>query len=376
MPEPFKNAFNAQMIRGMATHFRNHWAEFDGAGFADAAAKNLQALELKERSNQIMQAMIDYLPDDFTQAGNIILASLSPVHNGDIFGIAVDDKGIAGWAIMPMAHYVGVRGHQHFDLSMRLLKELTKRFSSEFAIRFFLLAVPEKTLAILKKWAKDEDRHVRRLVSEGTRPRLPWAMQLPAFIKDPTPVLELLDMLKDDKEEYVRRSVANSLNDIAKEHPDLVADIAAQWMQGADKNREKLIRHACRTLIKQGNKKVLRVFGYQKPEIQPLTIEVQTPQVLFGSVLQFSIAIASTTEHTQALMIDYIIHHRKANGKTSPKVFKWRTKNLIANETLILSKTHAIKKITTRVYYPGLHHVEVMVNGVSAGIVDFQLLMP
>jgi len=376
MPEPFKNAFNSQMILGMAKHFKNQWSVFDDEGFTDAATKNLPALELKERSNQIMQAMIDYLPNNFNKAGEIMLASLSPAHDGDIFGVTTDNKGIAGWAMMPMAHYVGLRGHDHFDLSMRLLKEFTKRFSSEFGIRFFLLAAPEKTLTVLKQWAKDDDRHVRRLVSEGTRPRLPWAMQLPEFIKDPAPVLELLDILKDDKEAYVRRSVANNLNDIAKDHPDMVTDIAKKWMQNAGKDRQKLIRHACRTLIKQGNKKTLRVFGYENPDIQPVNIEVQTPEVMFATALQFSISITSTSKHEQPLMIDYIIHHRKANGKTSPKVFKWRTKTLAANETLIFSKKHSIKKITTRVYYPGLHHVEVVVNGVSVGITDFQLFMP
>ncbi len=164
---------------------------------------------------------------------------------------------------MPMAHYVGLRGHDHFDLSMTLLKAFTKRFSSEFGIRFFLLDDPEQTLSVLKQWTKDEDKHVRRLVSEGSRPRLPWAMRLPLFIKDPAPVIVLLELLKDDNDEYVRRSVANNLNDIAKDHPSVVADIAGQWMQGADKQRQQLIRHACRTLIKQGNKKVLRVFGFK-----------------------------------------------------------------------------------------------------------------
>ncbi|MCF6262484.1 MAG: DNA alkylation repair protein [Xanthomonadales bacterium] len=228
MPEPFKNFFNLSLISGMAKHFQNQWSEFDHKGFTDTASNNLDALELKQRSKQITNAMIRYLPDDFTKAGKIILASLSPALKGDIFGVCVDHKGIAGWAIMPMDHYVALRGHDCFALSMTLFKELTKRFSSEFGIRFFLQESPEKTLSILKKWTLDNDRHVRRLVSEGTRPRLPWAMQLPLFIKDPSPVIVLLELLKDDEEEYVRRSVANNLNDIAKDHPDVVAEIASK----------------------------------------------------------------------------------------------------------------------------------------------------
>jgi len=376
MPEPFKDLFNIKIILGMANHFQNQWPGFDRKGFSDAASKNLDSLELKERSNQIMNAMIMYLPSDFMKAGEIILASLSPSREGDIFGVTVDDDGIAGWAIMPMTHYVGLHGHDHFDLSMTLFKELTKRFSSEFGIRFFLLESPEKTLSILKKWTNDKDRHVRRLVSEGTRPRLPWAMRLPLFIKDPSPVIDLLEALKDDDEEYVRRSVANNLNDIAKDHPDLVAEISEKWMKGASNEREKLIRHACRTLIKNGHKKVLQVFGYEPPKIRKAVIDVNTPEVVFGNALEFTLSISSDSGQDQPLMIDYIIHHQKANGKTSPKVFKWRNKTLEANKVLASTKKHAIKKITTRVYYPGVHTVEVLVNGVSVGTADFNLLIP
>lgn len=376
MAEPFKNLFNRQIILVMARHFQLQWPEFDSKGFSDKASKNLDALELKERSDQIMNAMIKYLPSDFRKAGKVILASLSPSQEGDIFGATADDDGIAGWAIMPMAHYVGLRGHKHFALSMTLFKELTKRFSSEFGIRFFLLDSPEKTLSTLKKWTKDNNRHVRRLVSEGTRPRLPWAMRLPLFIKDPSPVIELLDALKDDDEEYVRRSVANNLNDIAKDHPDVVADIAARWMKGASKERKQLIRHACRTLIKNGHKKILRVLGFKSPKIRQARIDISTPEVLFGDVLQFELSISSGSRMDQTLMVDYVIHHQKANGKTSPKVFKWRSTTLPAKKTLVLTKKHSIKKITTRVYYPGVHTVEMMVNGVSVGSADFQLLMP
>lgn len=251
MPEPFKNRFNPQIIRAMAERFQHQWPGFDGRGFSDAASKNLESLELKARSEQIMNAMCLYLPGDFAQAGNIILASLSPSQNDGVFNVSIDNDGISGWAIMPIAHYVGLRGHDHFDLSMTLFKALTKRFTAEFGIRYFLLKSPEKTLETLKKWTTDNDRHVRRLVSEGTRPRLPWAMRLPAFIKDPLPVIGLLEALKDDDEEYVRRSVANNLNDIAKDHPDIVADISARWMQGANEKRQKLVRHACRTLLKK-----------------------------------------------------------------------------------------------------------------------------
>ncbi|WP_126454756.1 DNA alkylation repair protein [Sulfuriflexus mobilis] len=376
MAEPFKNLLNKKVIEGMAGHFQSQWPEFDARGFVAAATKNLEKLELKARTERITDTMIEFFPADFEKSGKILLASLGPPLGDDISAGAVDARGIAGWAITPLTHYVGLRGHDHFELSMRLFKEMTKRASAEFGIRFFLLRSPIKTLSTLKNWAADDNQHVRRLVSEGSRPRLPWAMRLSAFIEDPAPVIELLERLKDDDKEYVRRSVANSLNDISKDHPELVAKIAEQWMKGASQERIKLIRHACRTLLKNGNKKALKVHGFKPPKIQQTSIDIATPKVVFGDALQFSLSIRPDSKQDQSLMIDYIIHHQKANGKTSPKVFKWRTATLSANNTLTLTKKHAIKKITTRVYYPGLHTVEVMVNGVSAGRADFQLLMP
>jgi len=239
MAEPLKNVFNRPLIEGMAGHFKRHWLEFDNSGFIDAAFNDLETLELKARSEHIMHTMSKYLPADFEMAGEIMLASLSPALDGDLFSESVDEHGISGWAIIPMAHYVGLYGHDHFEQSMLLFKELTKRFSSEFGIRFFLLAAPEKTLDAMRAWTQDNDKHVRRLVSEGARPRLPWAMQLPRFIQDPAPVIALLEMLKDDPELYVRRSVANNLNDIARDHPDLVAELVTSWMQGANRERQQ-----------------------------------------------------------------------------------------------------------------------------------------
>lgn len=376
MAEPFKNWLNEAVIKNMAVHFKKHYVDFNEKDFVAEATENLQTLGLKERSERITKTMVKYFPDDFEQVGKILLLCLGTPLGDDLSSGIVDDNGIAGWAVMPLTYYVSQQGQDNFDLSMSLLKEMTKCASSEFDIRFFLLASPEKTLSVLNMWVSDANQHVRRLVSEGSRLRLPWGMQLPLFIKDPAPVINLLEKLKDDEKEYVRRSVANNLNDIAKDHPDLVADIAEKWMIGAGKERQKLIRHACRTLVKNGHPKTLKVLGFHPPVIQQATIKILTPEVIFGSALEFTLSLDSGSKQEQAMMIDFIIHHRKANGKTSPKVFKWRTTKLLPNKTLELSKKHTIKKITTRVYYAGLHTVEVMVNGVSMGKADFQLIMP
>lgn len=376
MTEPFKNLLNKNIIEGMAVHLKKHWPDFDDKGFVSQATYKLDSLELKARSEQITQSLITYLPDDFNQAGKVLLACLgTPLGDEGISTATVDDNGIAGWAINTLAHYVGLQGQDHFDLSMRLFKEMTKRETAEFGVRFFLLKAPKKTLDVMKNWTSDKDRHVRRLASEGCRPRLPWSMQLPDFIQDPEPVIEILECLKSDKEDYVRRSVANNLNDIAKDHPDRVAEIAKQWLVETSKERQKLVRHACRTLIKQGHKKTLTVLGYKEPKLKKCRLEIATPKVKFGNALQFTFSTQSDSNTDQLLMIDYIIHHQKANGKTSPKVFKWKNTNLKVNDALEASRKHAIKKITTRVYYPGLHSVEIIVNGISMAKSDFRLVM-
>ncbi len=370
MAEPFKNAFNKKMITCMGDHFGRVWPTFDRANFVAMAMDGLEALELKERSGQIATALAAFLPEDFAQASRIMLESLTPD------GCPDEDKherGITGWGIMPMTHYVGVHGLVHFDLSMTLLKEMTSRFSSEFDIRFFLIAEEERTLAVLTTWLKESNQHVRRLVSEGTRPRLPWGIKLQSFIDDPTPLLPLLDALKDDDEEYVRRSVANNLNDIAKDNPDIVANIAKKWLENADKNRTRLVRHACRTLIKQGHQKTLEALGYGAPSVELKILNILTPCVKFGEVLVFHISISSTSDSDQDVIIDYAIHHRKANGRTSPKVFKWKTVTLKSGTTLTATKKHAIKNITTRTYHNGGHKIEILVNGVSIGNEMFEL---
>lgn len=374
MAEAFKNFFNYELIVGIAYHFSKASPDYDGPGFIAAAMDNLDDLELKARSDQITSAMAVYLPQDFEKTAAIMLECLAPEDDCDITG-AIDARGITGWATMPMAQYVALYGLKYFDLSMQLLKELTKRGSSEFAIRIFLTEQPERTLTVLKGWTQDPSLHVRRLVSEGTRPRLPWAMRLPIFIENPAAIIPLLEALKDDKEEYVRRSVANNLNDIAKDHADLVASIAGAWLKSASKDRQRLVRHACRSLIKQGHQKTLQALGYGPPKVRLESFDIITPRVVFGTALEFALSLVSTSDQPQPLIIDYAVHHRKANGGITAKVFKWKTPTLDPHGFMTARKKHAMKKITTRVYYPGVHRLEIFVNGISLATLEFDLVM-
>lgn len=374
--EAFKDVFfNPGNIGFLADNLKRSFMPFDREGFLSEVLENLQVLELKQRSEHITRTLKRYLPGDFLQATAILLDCLHPETEQELADQRSGEKGVAGWMVMPLCDYVAWYGKEHLEISLAALKEMTKRSSAEFAIRHFLVSHPEVTLEALTSWIGDPNYHVRRLVSEGSRPRLPWGMRLSAFVSDPAPLVPLLEGLKDDSEEYVRRSVANNLNDIAKDHPDLVAELARRWMKGADEDRKKLVRHACRSLVKEGHKGALMALGFGEPEVCLESFRVLTPQVVLGQALEFEAAITSTGKQSQNLMIDFAIHHQKANGTTSPKVFKWQSFALAGGAGKIARKRHAIKPITTRKYYPGQHSVELFANGRSLGILDFELVI-
>ena len=241
--------------------------------------------------------------------------------------------------------------------------ELTKRFTAEFSIRAFLDRYPDATLAQLREWAGDSDVHVRRLVSEGSRPRLPWAPRLRAFQADPRPVIELLELLKDDSEEYVRRSVANNLNDISKDHPDLVVEIARSWWVGAPSPRRRLVRHGLRTLIKQGHPGALAVLGYGPDSPVEVGVSVTPETVAIGGKVRVEVRLVNPSSEEGGALVDLIVHFVKANGSTSPKVFKGAEVSLPSGEEKTISKSISLRQHSTRTHYPGRHIVEVQLNG-------------
>ncbi len=375
MPEPFKNLFNPGLIARMGDHLSAANADFDRGAFIAAACDGLDDLELKKRSAQIQTALTALLPDDFRAACDVMVASLSPKTDEDWQAEDIETLGICGWAVMPMAEIVAARGLGDYDYAMGVLAEMTKRFTSEFAVRPFLISDPERGVKIARQWAEDDNYHVRRLASEGTRPRLPWGLRLQSFVEDPHPLLPLLTRLRDDPSEYVRRSVANSLNDIAKDHPDLIAGIAADWLRDAPKDRVRLVKHACRTLIKAGHAPTLEALGFGRAEVEVSPITLAAPVVNMGGHLEFSATVTSQARSVQPLIVDYVIHHRKANGGTTPKTFKWKVMELGPGKSATLSKRHAIKPITTRVYYAGQHAVEVQINGQTYGEAKFELIV-
>ncbi|HSI57065.1 MAG TPA: DNA alkylation repair protein, partial [Ideonella sp.] len=254
------------------------------------------------------------------------------------------------------------------------LHALTQRFSAEFAIRPLLRDHPALVLETLGRWTRDPSPHVRRLVSEGSRPRLPWGLRLQSLVNDPSPTLPLLRALQDDSSEYVRRSVANHLNDIAKDHPGVVALWLEQFLPEAPPERRALLRHASRTLVKQGDPRVLGAWGLGAAFKGDAAWRVAPEAAPLGSSLQLALTLHSRARQAQTLVIDYAVHHVKANGSTSPKVFKGWSLSLAPGETRELRKQHSLRPITTRRYFPGWHQVDVMINGKRWAEAGFTLL--
>lgn len=372
--EPFKNRISADLLRHISSQLDQHVPSFKRKPFEKGILGLLEGLELKERAQLIADHLHEVLPTAPKKRAKIVRAMLHP--RGTEKGQQSDADGITGWGMFPLGMVVGQYGLKDFEGSLELLKDMTGHFSSEFDVRFFLIEDQERALAVMSDWVDHPDFHVRRLLSEGTRPRLPWGMQLPRLIEDPSPMLPLLEALRDDPEEYVRRSVANHLNDIAKDHPDLVAKIAKRWLKGASPQREKLVRHACRSLIKQGHTATLEAFGLGAPQIAEPKITISTKTVSFGGALQFSASMCSTSKKPQSLVIDYLIHFKKANGERVGKVFKWKKIMLPPGERLVLEKSHPIKPITTRKYYAGKQGLSLRINGADFGFEEFSLKMP
>ncbi|MGI9488275.1 MAG: DNA alkylation repair protein [Geminicoccaceae bacterium] len=370
--EPFKNAISADLVNLFAVHLSRQLPAFDAALFKAPLLKRLPSLELKQRVRLVADALYHVLPPEAGERYRVIAAMLHPDDENRANQSSTED-GLCGWGIWPLTEVVGQHGLSDFEASLGLLREMTKRGTSEFDVRPFLVHDQQHAINIIATWVDDPNEHVRRLVSEGTRPRLPWGIRLKGLIGNPKPTLPLLHALRDDPSAYVRRSVANHLNDIAKDHPAFVAELARDWLKDAPAEREKLIRHACRTLVKEGHAPTLAAFGLNPPDIRKPGLKIIQPEVLFGQGVDFETVLQSTSRSAQKLVIDYVVHYRKANGSLAPKVFKGITLTLQPNECRTWRRHHPIKPITTRLYYPGKHALSLRINGHDFGQAKFNL---
>ena len=372
--EPFKNLINAQTVRDTAYHLARVWQAFPRRRFESLALAGLDDLEFKARALHLGAALEACLPNDFSHAADVIEASLAPVADTQAPGeLRTSDAGLAGWVIWPMTEFVACRGIAFPERALRALHALTQRSTAEFAIRAFIAQHPALTFATLQAWTTDPNANVRRLVSEGSRPRLPWGMQLKSLIADPTPTLPLLLALQDDPSEYVRRSVANHLNDIAKDHPALVSAWVEQHLPGATAQREALLKHASRTLIKNGAARIMKAWGLAQPLRGTAMLKLSKRQISLGGALELRVTLRSASARYQKLAVDYAVHHVNANGQTTPKVFKGWTLELAPHAQRDLRKTHSLRLVTTRTYHAGRHKIELRINGRDSAATTFDL---
>ncbi|MEO0971850.1 MAG: DNA alkylation repair protein [Pseudomonadota bacterium] len=363
----FKDWFDRDAAKALAAQVHAVQHDFDRKRFATDAARGLDALEMMDRVRQFSAALRAHLPDDIPQALDILTRSLPPpLPNCD----AVTD----GWLQWPVGQFIADYGVEHIDAAMPAMHALTQRFSSEFAVRPFVQHFPERVFAQFAEWTGDASPHVRRWCSEGVRPRLPWGARLSALIKDPSPIFPILEALKDDDELYVRRSVANTLNDIAKDHPDRVLEVLERWREDASEGRDWVVKHAARSLLKQGDARALALLGFAKPKSLEANLTIAPKRVAIGSAATLSLNLASRSRRAQPLMIDFVVHYLLASGDTGPKVFKWTQQEIPAGGTLALTKKLPMKPTTIRVLRQGVHRVEVQVNGVRLAEASFRLV--
>ena len=357
MAEPLKNIYSVTLINQLSTEVAKEYANFDAIKFCEAViANDWDNLELKQRMRRITEVLGDYLPKEYSTAIEILL----PV-----------SKSFSGLGHMIFPDFVEVYGEEHFELSMKALAEFTSGSTSEFAIRPFIIKQPEKTMKQMAKWARSRNEHKRRLASEGCRPRLPWAMALPEFKRDPQQVLQVIVGLINDNSLYVRRSVANNLNDISKDHPQRVVDLAEQYL-GQSKNVDWVIKHACRGLLKSGDKRVLELFGFAKTEhVQIEGFKVDST-VKRGDKLCFEFAIRTQQLSLGSLRIEVIIDFMKSNGSNAGKIFKI-SEGEFREASKEVYKCFSFKPISTRKYYPGTHQLTIVINGKKMASKSFQL---
>ncbi|QEF98225.1 hypothetical protein Mal15_22740 [Stieleria maiorica] len=363
--------FNRDRVEYLAGLFADADSGFDRSGFVRDSMNGLSQLELKERIVHLAEQLEKHLSPDFAIAARQITDALPPPLDPQ-----KTDDDFGDFIFAPLGEFVVRNGleKKHLHRSLRTLKALTQRFSMEDAIRAFIDAHPEKTLAELDKWAGHKHYHVRRLVSEGTRPKLPWSKRLSI---DATVPLPLLDQLHVDPTRYVTRSVANHLNDLTKSHPELVLETLGRWREAAKQDEKELrwiCKHALRTLVKQGSSDALRFLGFRpNPKIEVSGYELARPELRPGQAIELSFTVSARRD--ESLMIDYVIDFVKANGTLAAKVHKLKQIELQSGESTEIRKRHVLRaNATTYTLYPGTHHVTLQINGQSFGTLPFELL--
>ena len=360
-PAPsLKDWFDKARYQALADQLATLHPRFDRKKFLRLTLDGLEDRSLMQRLRRTSEATREALPLGYEESLEV-LRELAPKIDHSFVTLFLPD-------------FVSLHGHDDFEASMEALKYFTPFGSSEFAIREFLKRDLGRTLRVMRGWSEDSNEHIRRLASEGCRPRLPWSFRLVELVADPSPSVPILENLRADPSLYVRKSVANHLNDIAKDHPDKTLDVLQSWDR-RHPHTAWIAKRALRTLVKEGHAGALALLGAgEAAKVRVDSFDVAPKRVALGGEVRFSLGLTSTAGKSQRLLVDYIVHYVKQSGRCSEKVFKWKEIDLGPGETVSLEKRQTIRDFTTRKHYPGNHRVEVQVNGARLAEGAFGLL--
>jgi 3-methyladenine DNA glycosylase AlkC len=373
--EPFKNMFNEQFFDRFTKNLKKV-IDFDERKFVSQIMDNeWENRELMQRCRHITTVLKNFMPPEYKEAIAKILELLDTTQldfseiDDTKFGLTLEYGGI-------LSDFVLQYGVDDYETSVRAIEKITQFTSCEFAIRPFIIKYPDEMMKQMFVWSKHKHWGVRRLSSEGCRPRLPWAMALPNLKENPAPIIPILENLKNDVSRFVRLSVANNLNDITKDNPQTVIDLAKKW-QGKSEEIDWIIKHGCRSLLKQGNPEAMELFGFGSV-VKNISIEdfqILTPKVKIGKSLEFSFKLLNNNEKKTKIRLEYGLYYQKANGTLSKKVCKISEKEYAENSITQITRKHSFKVVTTRVLHLGLHQVSVIINGNEFEKYDFELTM-
>lgn len=366
MSEPLKNIFSRKLLEPYSDVFQQIWPVFPKERFLQQVFDaHWEGLELKQRIRHISLAHRACLPKEYPNALELVTKTAEHY-------LAKHGENLSFEYIF-MPDFMEAWGADHLEDSIKAMEVITRWSSAEFAVRPFLKKYPERMQAQMLLWSKHSSPMVRRLSSEGIRPRLPWGMGVPALKTDPSPILPILENLKNDPTETVRRSVANNLNDISKDHPDLVLAIAERWL-GHTAETDWIVRHACRGLLKKGNEKALANFGFQKGVAGVEVSDVQLDrQVRLGGLLAFSFTLINNHPSSPRLRLEYGIDYQTVSGKISSKVFHIKSLVLESGQSVNIQRRQSFQDFTTRKHYVGPHRLRILVNGTELALADFDL---
>ncbi|WP_058302995.1 DNA alkylation repair protein [Gorillibacterium timonense] len=366
MSDALKDIYTTEFIHDFGEMVRAAYPSFPAEAFVKAVlTPPWDEMPLRTRMHRIVESLGEQLPPRYEEALEVLFSL---------------EESCSGFPYLFFPDFVSTYGlsEEHWELSMRALERFTQRSSSEFAIRPFILKNPERVMNQMLEWSLHPNEHVRRLSSEGCRPRLPWSISLPLFKQDPSPVLDVLERLKADSSLYVRKSVANNLNDIAKDHPDVVLTTAQKWI-GHHPHTDWILRQGCRTLIRKAIPEALMLFGYTVTEpgkslVQSAILTVQPEQLRVGDSCELQYSLDIDREAPTQIRVEYGIDFIKGSGKASRKLFLLSDRTVSGKAHLTGTRTHSFANLTTRKHYPGLHRIVLLINGQEAAhtMVDLQ----